>query len=499
MVNRRVSTGIEGLDDVLHGGLLDGQVYMIRGQPGAGKTTLATQFLLAGRERGESTLFVTLSESEAELRASSAAHGWDLDGVAFLDIHPGGQDGSPDSQYTIFHPADVELAPVTERIAEAMKQLRPTRIVFDSLTEVRLLSRDPLRYRRQLLALKNYLLSQRVTSLFLGESALRELDVEVASIVQGVIALNLVKGRNGMPRRTVEVEKFRGSSYREGEHPLRIARGGLTVFPRLIAMEHSVEFAREVVPSGIPTLDAMLCGGLDRGTSTMFSGNAGVGKTTLGVSFLAQAVRAGDRGVLYTFDEGPAGVAFRCESVGLRLRDLIDAGRLHIHKVNPLLLYPDQFAGLVREEVEQHGTRLVMLDSLNGYRQIMPDEEYLTGHMHQLTAYLNRMGVTTILVNEVSNLTGDFAASNFGMSYLADTVILLKYYEYRGGLHKAIGILKKRLGDHEKTLRSFQISADGVQVGDPLPHLRSILRGEADLEASSPDGRPRVAEGVGRG
>ncbi len=478
----RLSTGIDGLDEVMLGGLLTGQSCMVRGLPGAGKTTLALQFLVEGVRRGEPVLFVTLSESEEELRANAATHGFDLAGIEFLDIHPAVEGFLPDNQYTIFHPADVELAPVSRRITEAIARLKPTRVAFDSLTEFRLLSRDPLRYRRHLLALKGYLLQHRVTTLFLGESARQELDVEVASIVQGVIALNLYKSPNGLTRRSVEVEKNRGSGFREGEHALRIVRGGLVVYPRLIALDHSQEFIRALLPGGIPGLDRMLFGGLDRGTSTLVTGNAGVGKTTLGVHFLVQAARAGERCALYTFDEGPAEIIHRCESIGLMVKDLIARDLLVIRKVNPVLLYPDEFVAWVRDEVEAQGTRVVMIDSLNGYRQSMPDESYLIGHMHQLIGYTNRMGVTSLLLNEVSNLTGDFAATQLGLSYLADAVMFLKYYEYGGALHKAIGTLKKRLGNHEKTLRHFDIRPEGIHVGDPLPRLRGILRGEAEVD-----------------
>jgi len=496
-LTKRLSTGIAGLDEVLLGGLLPGQVYMVRGQPGAGKTTLALQFLIEGARLGEPVLFVTLSESESELRANAASHGRDLAGVDFLDLCLGGEGLSPDNRYTIFHPADVELEPMARRITETMGRLRPVRVAFDSLTEVRLLSRDPLHYRRQLLTLKSYLLSGRVTTLFLGESASQERDVEVASIVQGVVALNLTKGGEGMVRRSVEVEKRRGGAFLEGEHALRIERGGLVVYPRLTAGDRGRPFERSRLGSGIEGLDRMLGGGLDRGTSTLLTGNAGVGKTTLGVAFLAVAARSGDRCAVYTFDEGRAEIEGRSEAVGLEVRDLIDRDLLRIRKVNPLLLYPDEFAAWVRAEVEGRGTRVVMIDSLNGYRQSMPDEGFLVGHMHQLLGYLNQMGVTTLLVNEVPNLTGDFAATQFGLSYLVDTVVVLKYYEHGGALHKAIGVLKKRLGDHEKTLHEFDVTPTGIRVGGPLPQLRGILRGEA--EASGPGPGPEVVGGLADG
>ena len=476
---------------MLLGGLFPGHVYMIRGQPGAGKTTLALQFLREGAKEGEPVLFVTLSESEEELRENAASHGWDLQGIEFLDLHPGDEDLTPDGQYTIFHPADVELGPVTRRINETLDRIKPARVAFDSLTEFRLLSRDPLRYRRQILSLKSGLIARGITTLFLGESARQDLDIEVASIVQGVIALNLTKGREGMARRSIEVEKFRGSSFREGEHPFRIERGGLIVFARLIAREHGREFARRRLSSGLAEMDRMLGGGLDRGNATLITGNAGVGKTTLGMNFLATAARSGTRSVLYTFDEGAEDIARRCDDIGMDIASNLAGGLIQIRKINPLLLYPDEFASWVRADAEIRGVGLVMIDSLNGYRQSMPDERYLVGHMHQLIGYLNQMGITSILINQVSNFTGDFAATQFGLSYLADAVIVLKYYEFGGALHKAIGVLKKRLSDHEKTLHEYKITDKGIAVGAPLPMLRGILRGEAEAD-------PMVAQPGGR-
>ncbi len=483
----RLSTGIKGLDDVLLGGLLAGRIYMAWGQPGAGKTTLGLQFLIEGAQRGESVLFVTLSESEAELRDNAKIHGWDLRGITFLDIHPMAEGSAEESQYSIFHPADVELIPVARRIQEELERLKPTRVVFDSLTQVRLLSRDPLRYRRQVLALKATLLSRGITSIFLGDNSRQELDSEIASIVQGVLCLTLKKGQEGMTRRAIEVEKYRGSAYREGEHPLRIDHGGIRVFPRLVSVAHGQTFERVAMPTGIAELDAMLGGGLDRGTCTLITGNSGAGKTSLGMAVIAQAVSRGERCVLYTFDEGPAEIIYRSTAIGVKVQQALDEGLLRIQKINPLLLYPDEFASWVRVEVEERQTRLVMIDSLNGYNQSMPDEKYLGRHMHQLIGYLNQMGVTTLLVNEVSVMTGEFAATEFGISYMADTVIVIRFYEYGGEIHKAIGTIKKRLSDHEKTLRKFSVTSAGVVVGNTLPNLRGILRGEAIWTQPVPD------------
>ena len=326
MMAERLSTGVEGLDEVLHGGLLPGQAYLLRGRPGAGKTTLALQFLMEGVRRGESALYVTLNESEAELRAGAAAHGWDLGDLEILEILPGDEDLSPESQYSIFHPGDVELAPTTRKITEAMERRKPTRVAFDSLTEVRLLSRDAVRYRRQVLALKGFLRARGATTLFLGESAHPEYDVEAATIAHGVIALEQELGPDGMDRRHLRVEKYRGSDYEAGMHAVRIVRGGLEVYPRLVAPLKDPEFEPAALASGIAALDRLFGGGLDRGTCTMIGGNSGVGKSSLGLAFLAAAAAEGDRGVLYSFDEWPAEVIHRCESIGLAVRGPIGAG-----------------------------------------------------------------------------------------------------------------------------------------------------------------------------
>jgi circadian clock protein KaiC len=477
----RLSTGIVGLDQVLHGGLLPGQNYMVRGLSGAGKTTLAMQFLMEGARRGEAGLFIGLTESEAELRHSAASRGWSLDGIHILDLHPADDEAfSPDSQYTIYHPADVELAPTTRKITEAMERLKPARVVFDNLTEVGFLTRDALRFRRQVLGLRDYLLASGTTALFLAETNHRQFDIEIMSIVHGVITLERSRGRHGMTRRLLEVEKYRDSGFDEGLHALRTTPGGLEVFPHLLATEHGLDFAEETTSSGIAGLDRMLGGGFERGTSTLLSGNAGTGKTTLGACVLAEAARRGERAVIYTFEEGTNRLVRRCEALGIAVRPLIDQGLLVVQKVNPLLLYPDEFAAWIRAEVEQKQARAVMIDGLNGYSRSMPDEDYLVGHMLQLTSYLNRMGVTTILTEELPLLTGNTQLSIYGLSHMIDVVILLKYFEHRGGLHRAIGVIKNRSGDHDKDLRRLELASRGILVGEPLPQFRGILRGEAE-------------------
>src|SRR4051794_4209467 len=326
----RLSTGIGGLDEILHGGLLPGLVYLIKGRPGAGKTTLALQFLLEAIRRGEPALYVTMNESEAELRASAAAHGWHLGDLKILEILAGDEDLSPESQYSVFHPGDVELAPTTRKITEAMERHRPARVAFDSLTEVRLLSRDSVRYRRQVLALKEFLRSRGATALFIGESAHPEHDVEAATIVHGIIALEQHLGPDGMDRRSLRVEKYRGSDFMPGLHAARIVRGGLEVYPRLVAPLQEPVFEPAALPSGIAGLDRLFGGGLDRGTCTMVGGNSGVGKTSLGMAFLAAAAARGERGMLYSFDEWPAEVVHRSEAIGLAVRAPLERGVLRV-------------------------------------------------------------------------------------------------------------------------------------------------------------------------
>ena len=487
-MEQRLSTGIPGLDGVLRGGLLSGQLFEVRGAAGTGKTTLGLQFLREGARLGESTLFISLVEPERILRESAAIRGWDLEGINLLDIHPGLTDDgfTPEGQYTIFHPADVELAPVTRKIIEAMDRLRPARVVFDNVAEIGFLARDTIRFRRQVLALKDYLIGRGTTTIFLAQSSHHRYDDEVMSLVNGVIQLGQAQGRDGRDRRSLRVEKYRDSDFAAGEHALDLTREGLVVYPRMLAESHGREFPREAIPSGIEGLDRLLGGGIDRGTTTLIAGSSGVGKTTVGMSFLVEAARRGERGVVYTFEEGVEEIILRCESIGLGVRSLIERDLLRIERVNPLVLYPDQFAAWVRVEVERKGTRLLLIDSLNGYRQVMPDEEYLVSHMHQLASYLNRMGVVTILTNELPTLTQASEMSKYGLSHLVDTVLLFKFFEYEGGLRVAAGAIKRRLGAHERILREMEITPRGVRVGEALPQFRGILRGEAEVREPAP-------------
>jgi circadian clock protein KaiC len=495
-MTKRLSTGIAGLNDVLRGGLRPGRVYLVRGAAGSGKTTLAMQFLMAGARQGEAGLFVSLNEPERALRETAALHNFDLTGVHILDVHLALRDEgfTADSQYTIFHPADVELAPVTRQIIDAMDREKPVRVIFDSLTEVGSLTRDALRYRRQVLVLRDFLVERGATTLFLTGVEHRQ-DDEITSLVHGIIVLGHTQGRDGRARRSLRIDKYRDSDFAGGEHALETTKSGLVVYPHLLALEHGREFGRDVLPSGIEGLDRMLGGGLDRGTVTLLTGSSGVGKTTVGLSFLAAAARRGERGIAYTFEEDQGEIIHRCEALGLPIRTDIERGLLHIEKVNPLVLYPDQFAAKVRDEIERRQAWLVMIDSINGYRQTMPDEEYLVGHMHQLAGYLNRMGIVTVLTNELATLTGQAELSRFGLSHLVDTIVLMKYYEFGASLRTAIGVVKRRLGEHDRGLRALEITPRGVRIGDPLPQFRGILRGEASWADEGGTDRPDSQEG----
>ncbi len=495
MMTTRLSTGIGGLDEVLHGGLMPAQSYLVRGRPGAGKTTLALQFLLEGLRRGESSLYVTLNESEAELRAGAAAHGWDLGDLEVLEILPGDEDLSLETQYSVFHPGDVDLAPTTSKITEAMERRKPARVAFDSLTEVRLLSRDSVRYRRQILALKEFLRSRGATTLFLGESAHPELDVEAATVVHGVISLEQAIGPDGMDRRSLRVEKYRSSDYLAGLHAARIVRGGLEVYPRLVAPLEEPAFEPAALPSEIPALDRLFGGGLDRATCTMIGGNSGVGKSCVGVAFLAAAAARGERCTLYSFDEWPAEVAHRSEAIGLKIRGPMERGLLQVQKVNPLGLPPELFCNWVRAQVELRGARIVMIDTVNGYEMCTRDKVGFLSHLQQLVGFLKSRGVTLLLIHEIAKVTGALTMAESGLSFIADNTVLIKAFEDGGALKTAIAVTRKRLSAHDDRFHEFRVTSSGLQVGGPLTQLRGILRGDPDHDGSSGEARGKTTEG----
>lgn len=473
----RLTTGSAGLDNILHGGFLANRLYLVEGDPGTGKTTLALKFLLEGAAQGEPVLYVTLSETKEELLAVAKSHGWSLDGVEIYELIPSEETLKTESQYTIFHPSEVELSETTNAVLEEVERIQPRRVVFDSLSEMRLLARDALRYRRQMLALKQYFAGRQCTVLLLDDRTATSGDLQVQSIAHGVVALEHIAMGYGAERRRLRVAKLRGSKYRGGYHDFNIERGGLAIYPRLVAAEHLEEFARGTVSSNVPELDALLGGGLDRGSSTLMLGPAGSGKSSLAAQFLAAAAERGERAAAYIFDENLNTYLSRAEGIGTDMRDHVNAKRITVQQVDPAELSPGEFAHSVRRSVDEDKARVVVIDSLNGYMQAMPDERFLTVHMHELLMYLNQKGVVTILVMAQHGLVGVDMASPVDVSYLADTVLMLRYFEAAGAVRRAISVIKKRTGYHENTIRELRMASGGITVGEPLSEFHGVLTG----------------------
>ena len=475
--SNRMATGIEGLDHILEGGFPANRIYLIEGEPGTGKTTVAMQYLLEGARRGEAGLYVTLSETKEELEAVAQSHGWSLDGVHIYELVPDEERLKPESQYTIFHPSEIELSDTTNAVLEEVERLQPRRVVFDSLSEMRLLARDPLRYRRQILALKQYFTGRQCTVLLLDDKTSERGDLQVQSIVHGVVCLEHLAIEYGAERRRLRVIKLRGSRFRGGYHDFNIETGGIEVFPRLIAAGQHQEFAREAVSSNVGELDALLGGGLDRGTSTLFIGPAGCGKSSLAAQFAASAASRGERAAVYIFDETIETYVSRAVGIGTDLRSYIEKGLLTLQQVDPAELSPGEFAHAVIRSVEADGARVVIIDSLNGYLNAMPEEHFLTVQMHELLTYLNQRGIVTMLVMAQHGFLGSAMESPVDVSYLADTVLMLRYFEAEGEIHRALSVVKKRSGAHESTIREFMITSEGIRVSEPLTKFHGVLTG----------------------
>lgn len=466
----RLSTGIAGLDEILYGGLLPGRSYLIRGGPGTGKTTLGLHFLIAGAQCGEKVLYITLAEEKEDLVANAARSGMSLEGVDFLDLSPGADYFAEVQTYDIFAPAEVEREPVTNQITAAVEQLRPTRVFLDPLTQFRYLSTDVFQFRKQVLSFLRYLTERGCTILFTSEHSSITPDDDLQFMADGIIELNFDEfGRN------LTVTKFRGSDFMGRSHAMKL-NGGISVYPRLIPQNYRVAFNADVISSGVPELDKLLNGGLERGTVSFFSGPTGVGKTSLGLQFMKEAARRGERSVLFSLEEEIDILLGRSAAIQIGAADMIKAGALKIEKIEPLQFTPDEFAQRVRYEVEHHHSRVVMIDSVSGYRLSMRGHD-LVSQLHALTKYLQNMGVAVLLTVETAQLTGDFRVTDQSISYLADNIIFLRYLEIDGELRKAIGVLKKRLSNFEKTLREFEITNEGIRIGPPLSNLRGILTG----------------------
>lgn len=467
----RVSTGVAGLDEVLYGGLIPQRAYLVRGGPGSGKTTLGLHFLTEGVSGGEPSLFITLGEPEEELRANAEALGFDLSQVHFLDLSPNAAFFTQMQTYDIFSPAEVEREPVTHQILEQIAQLQPRRVFVDAMTQFRYLSTDAFQFRKQVLALLRYLVEQGATVCFSSEGSAAAPDDDLQFMADGVIHLQTVSDN-----RTISISKLRGSDFRSGAHAMRLTARGMEVFPRLLPEQHTQVFAQETLSSGVPEMDELLHGGLERGTITMISGPTGVGKTTLGLQFMKEAAGRGERSVVYTFEEPQETLLRRCESLNIPVRTMIERGTLSVVPIEPLHFTPDEFARIVRQEVEKQHASIVMIDSVAGYRVSLQGEDTVT-HLHALSKYLQNMGLAVLLINEVTSIAGEFQVSDIGASYLADNIIFLRYLELHGEIRRVIGVLKKRLSSFERTLRELEMTRYGIKVGRPLTTLQGILTG----------------------
>lgn len=468
---KRVSTGVSGLDTVLHGGFVPGRAYLVSGGAGTGKTTLGMQFLAAG---DGPSLLVTLTESAQDIRDDADRIGLDLSATEVLDLSvEGGQ--THNAGYTLVEPWEAEALDLRKSIDDIFPNGAPSRVFVDALSQLRYLTPDRFQFRKQVMALLQYLTRAGSTVVFTAERG-SEAEHDLQYLGDGIVRLE-----QGQAGRTVSVMKCRGTGFSEGAHALRLASDGMHVYPRLLPEDYSQTFTAETIPFGVKALDKLAGGGIERGTVTIISGPTGVGKTSLGAQMMYESAHRGERSVIFSFEEKVATLRHRCEQIGIPLGDMIDKGRLVVEEVEPLRYMPDEFAFLMRQKVEEGGARIVMLDSLSGYRQALQGQN-LTPHVHALCRYLSNMGVTVLLVNEVANIAGqDIRVSEHGISYLADTVLMLRYVELRGGLAKTISVLKKRTGDFEKTLREFDITAQGLQVGDQLTALRGILQGVPEI------------------
>ncbi|HKR09214.1 MAG TPA: ATPase domain-containing protein [Gemmatimonadaceae bacterium] len=482
--NTRASTGVAGLDEILGGGLPTNHLYLIDGEPGTGKTTLGLQFLLEGAKTGEKGLYVTLSESRRELQAVAESHGWTLDGVDIFELTSAGSLDVQES-YTIFHPAEVELQQTIDRVLKSIEQLNPQRIVFDSLSEMRLLAREPLRFRRQVLALKQFFETRSCTVVLLDDKTGPGHDLQLHSIAHGVVVLEHVALEYGSERRRLQLTKVRGIAFRGGYHDFRILRGGLNVFPRIRQDEARVKPDHEQLLTGSKPLDDLLGGGVTCGTSVLITGAAGTGKSILCSQFAREEIAAGGKVLFYLFDERLGTFQMRTQALGISLADAEQKGQLLIRQVEPTELSPGEFANQVVKAVGEDKVTLVLIDSINGYMQSMPEERLLPLQIHELLSFLSNNGVTCVMTLVQHGIFGSPVDEAVDVSYLADTVILLRYFEFAGSVRQAISVVKKRSGDHERMIRECRVQQGGFFVGEPLHAFRGVLTGVPEYTGGS--------------
>ncbi len=470
------SSGITGLDFILRGGFTRDRLYLIEGTPGAGKTTLALQFLIEGATRGERVLYITLSESRIELDAVAAAHDWSLEGIHIHEVLPSENILNPDEQYSIFHPSDVEMGATTRDILSIVEELKPSRIVLDSLSELQLLAANPLVYRRQVLAFKQFFAGRGCTTLLLDDLTASSGDLQVRSIAHGVVALERMSTDYGGIRRRLEIVKYRGVPFREGLHDYRIQHGGIVVFPRLIAADSRELIRRECFSSKIGELDKLLGGGIEEGSSTLIAGPPGTGKSTLAVQFVHACLLQGRRAGMFIFEESASNLLNRSASMGIDLQPYLKSGALSLKQIDPAQLTPGEFVHEVCRTADD-GAKVIVIDSLNGFLQAMPNEQLLATHLHELLTYLGQRSVVTLLIGVQQGMLGTQMTTAMDASYIADNVILLRYFEAAGEVRQAISVFKKRGSAHERTIREMSITSTGIQIGPVLRNFHGILTG----------------------
>jgi circadian clock protein KaiC len=481
----KARTGVPGLDDVLAGGLTVGHIFLLEGNPGTGKTTIALRFLLEGAAAGEQCLYITLSETEQELRSGAASHGWTVDGnIEVFELVPAESLLDADQQQSLLYSSDLELGETTTSLFQTFERVKPSRVVLDSLSEIRLLAQSSLRYRRQILALKHYFARHGATVLLLDDRTTEASDKTAHSVVHGVILLEELSPNYGAERRRLRVSKYRGQAFRGGYHDFTIKTGGVAVFPRLVASEHRTHFARNQMKSDIPELDALLGGGIEQGSSTLILGPAGTGKSTFALQFVAAACKRGEKAAMFVFDEELGLLFERAKAMGFDLEQLRDSGLLYIEQLDAAELSPGEFAQRVRSRVDRARAKTIVIDSLNGYQAAMPEENSLILHIHELIQYLNRRGANTFLTVAQHGLFGEMKAP-VDVTYLADSVILLRYFEALGKVRRAVSIIKKRTGRHEDTIREYRITEHGLSLGEPLEEFQGILRGVPTFAGSN--------------
>lgn len=494
--NHRISTGVPGLDDILGGGLPAGHLYLIEGDPGTGKTTLALQFLLQGVARGEACMYVTLSESKNELEQVAASHGWNLDSIVLFEMIPSDEDLSPEAQYTVFHPSEVELADTITAIVKQINAVNPQRVVFDSLSEFRMLARDPLKYRRQILALKRHFAGRNCTVLLLDDRTAEGSadDLQLQSLAHGVLKLQTLERDFGITRRRLAMRKLRGSPFREGFHDYAIRTGGMDVYPRLIAAEHKPGFLHKRVPSGLPELDDLFGGGIDNGTSTLLMGPAGCGKSTIALRYALSSAQRGEKAAIFTFDESLTTLVTRAQGLNMDPMPFIENGTLEIHQIDPAELSPGEFIERIRRLVDAKNLCVVVVDSMNGFLNAMPHEQFLAMQLHELFSYLGQQGVATLITLAQHGFVGT-TQTPIDVSYLADSVLLFRYFERGGSVYQALSVVKKRSGRHERTIRELVFQNGQIRVGPVLTSFEGVLTGHPTFVGdASKESAPALTE-----